>query len=266
MTTYDFNALMQQAQAEGLGPRAVLPDGTYTLQAQTVKVQQTQGNPKKDQIGVRWVVLDGPAAGQSTWENQTISPENPRAMGAFFGFCGRFGMDAAFFARQPQPSLAEVAANISDVVIVAEVGQRIWGKNNDKVDNTFKVVENRGKQAKITPQAATAAPGPVPGVPSVPATAPVVPVAAPVAQAAPIPAPIPQAAPAAVIPPAPVAVAPAPVAAAPAPVADPTQDPAYQAFLAQQAAAAPAPAPEAAPVAAPIDPATGLPAMPVRNF
>lgn len=203
MSTYDFNALMQQAQAEGFGPREVLDTGTYLIQAKTSKVSKTQGG--KDQLGVRWVVIEGPLAGRDFWENQTISPDSPKAMGMFFRWCAKFGMDQAFWQRQPQPSLAEVASIIQDVVLLAEVGQRTWGKNNDKTDNTVKVIENRGKGG-----AAPAA--------SVPASAPVVPAAAPAPVPALVPAPVPQAAPEPV-----PAVAPAPL---PAPAAEyPVQAP-----------------------------------------
>jgi hypothetical protein len=82
---YNFAALLEEAQKEGIGG-SLLPVGSYTLLAKVVKVSNSQGG--KDQIGIMWQVLDGPAAGQTSWENQTISPENPKAMAAFFGWCG----------------------------------------------------------------------------------------------------------------------------------------------------------------------------------
>lgn len=202
MSTYDFNALMQQAKAEGFGPRETLPDGDYLIQAKTSKVSKTNGGGK-DQIGVRWVVLEGPLAGRDFWENQTITTDSPKAMGMFFRWAAKFGMDGEFWARQPQPSLAEVAGNIQDVVLYATIGHRVWGKNQDKVDNTITVIENRGKGG-IAPAA------------QVPASAPVAPVAAPVAPVAAPAAPVAVAAPAPA--PAPVAVAPEVPVAAPAPV------------------------------------------------
>lgn len=220
----NFAQLLEEAQAEGIGG-ALLPVGDYTLLAKVVKVQKSQGG--KDQIGVMWQITEGPNAGLTAWENQTLSPENPKAMAAFFGWAKRFGMDSDFFRREPQPTLPEIASVIDGIVVTATVGLgKPWGKNNDKQDNTFKVNTVLGKQGGLP-------------VASVPAAAPVVPAAAPVA---PVAVPVAPVAPAA---PEPVYVAPAPVAAVPvAPVAE----------------AVPAAVPQ--PVGQ-VDPTTGLP---VRSF
>lgn len=227
--SYNFQALLEEAQKEGIGG-SLLPVGSYTLLAKIVKVNTSQGG--KDQIGVMFQALDGPAAGQTAWVNQTISPENPKAMAAFFGWCAQFGMDNAFFQRQPQPTLPEIASVIQDLVIDAEVTLGpLWGANKDKQDNKVKVKAIRGKQA------AGAVAAPVAAAPV--AAAPVAPVAAPVAAVAPVAAPV-----APVAPVAPAAVYEAPVALPVQPVG-----------LVPQAPVAEVPAPAAA-----IDPATGLPA------
>lgn len=179
----NFAALLEQAQAEGIGG-SLLPVGAHTLLAKIVKVQKsTQAG--KDQIGIMWQVLDGPSAGLTSWENQTLSPENPRAMAAFFGWAKRLGMDSDFFRRQPEPTLPEIASLIQDLVVTADVGLgKPWGQNKDKQDNTFKVTAIHGKQG-AAPVAAPPAPAPVPAVAApVPVAAPVAPVAAPVAPVA----------------------------------------------------------------------------------
>lgn len=240
--SYNFQALLEEAQKEGIGG-SLLPVGSYTLLAKIVKVNASQGG--KDQIGVMFQALDGPAAGQTTWVNQTISPENPKAMAAFFGWCNQFGMDNAFFQRQPQPTLPEIASVIQDLVIDAEVTLGpLWGQNKDKQDNKVKVKAIRGKQAAGA--AAPVAAAPV-------AAAPVAPVAAPVAAVAPVAAPVAAVAPVAAAPvyEAPAAVA--PVAVAPVAVAEPL--PVQPVGLVPVAPVAEVPAPVAA-----IDPATGLPA------
>lgn len=205
--TYNFQALLAEAQKEGIGG-SLLPNGTYNLLAKIAKVSSSQGG--KDQIGVMWQVLDGPLAGQTSWQNQTISPENAKAMAAFFGWCSQFGMDSTFFQRQPQPTVAEIAAVIQDTVAVVEVGLgKPWGQNNEKQDNTFKVKQIvQGGLVASAP--AAVAPAPVAAVPAVvPAAAPQpVPVdSAPAFQQTNAPAPV-----AAVPQPAPAAV-PQPVAA-----------------------------------------------------
>lgn len=220
----NFAQLLEEAQAEGIGG-ALLPVGDYTLLAKVVKVQQSQGG--KDQIGIMWQITEGPNAGLTSWENQTISPENPKAMAAFFGWAKRFGMDADFFRRNPQPTLPEIASIIEGTVAAVTVGLgKPWGKNNDKQDNTFKINSVLGKQGGLPVASAPAAPA------VVPQAAPVAPVAAPVAPVAP---------------------------AAPEPV--------YQAPVAAPLPVAPAPVAAEVPVVpqpvAQIDPATGLPA---RSF
>jgi len=141
MTTYNFAQLQEEAKAEGFS-NELIPDGTYLMEAANVNISSSQGG--KDQIGVRWKVLEGPLAGQSSWDNQTISPENGKAMGFFFRFCAQFGMDAAFFSRQPQPTLAEIQQRIEGTVATVKVGNRTWkqrpgAQGDPKRTNTFAV-------------------------------------------------------------------------------------------------------------------------------
>lgn len=164
--SYNFAQLQEEAKAEGFS-NELIPDGTYTMEAVNVNVSSSQGG--KDQIGVRWKILEGPSAGESGWDNQTISPENGKAMGFFFRFCAQFGMDATFFQRQPQPTLAEIATIIEGTIATVKVGNRTWkqrpgAQGDPKRTNTFAVVPQTLQTGLLTapppaaPQTAVQAP------------------------------------------------------------------------------------------------------------
>lgn len=165
MTTYSFAQLREAAQEAGLGG-SLISDGTgVDLIVSKTNVSQTQGKPPKDTIGLLIKVASGPQAGESTWMNQTISPESPQAMAVFFRIMGDFGLDASYFATvQPGVDGAkQIAARLEGLRFTADVGKRTWGKNKDRTDNTFSHI----KMASVL---AAAAPAPAaPEVPSAPA-------------------------------------------------------------------------------------------------
>lgn len=228
MTAYNFAELMDKAKAEGFS-NELLPEGRYLAEVVNTNAKASQGG--KDTIGVRWKVLealDPSVVGSSDWDNQTISPEDGKAMGMFFRWAYGYGFPEEYFHRQPSPTPAEIADLILGTVAVIDVKHRPWkSRPGDtrppKVSSDFKLVEIRASRVSA-PTAPQVVPGPVA------AFAPPVQVAAVTPQDVGIPAvaqPVP-----AFVPPA--GPAPAPVAAVP-------------------------PLPTA-----PVDPATGLPA--VRTF
>lgn len=256
MSSTTMADLLKQAAEAGFG--GDLPAGEYTL---TIKTTNSKANKSgKQQIGVQWTVVEGPVnAGATAWQNQSLSPESPAALAAFFGFLRNLGVSEEVIAGTNPNDLTPLATHIAainqGVNFRVKVVHSTSEKNGKTYNNVNFYLNERGVQASGL--VAVAAP-PVPQSPvaAVLAAPPVV------AQA---PAPV---APAVVQPVAPVAVAPVAVAPAPAvPQAEvgptPEQLAQFQAWQAAQAAAqaAPVAAPAPAPAVA-IDPATGLPARP----
>lgn len=195
MGSYDFAALLNQAKEAGVSG-GLLPDMEGEFTAETTNAGATQGG--KDQLGILWKCTTGPNAGASGWENITISPESPKAMGFFFRAMAKFGMDDAFFQRQPQPTLTEMAERIKGHTVQMKVSTRTPPAKPGKEPRSFqdwnlvKVISGPGGipvgAGVQAPAAAPVAAAPAPvaaSVAAVPAPAPA-PVAAPVA--APVPA------------------------------------------------------------------------------
>lgn len=140
MTALGFKKLYQEAQDEGFAS-GLLPDGEYVLEGKLVKVGKSQGG--KATLGVMWKDVEG---GSTAWENQTLTVDNPKAMAAFFSFAAKYGMDKAFFDREPEPTLEEIASKIQGRWFKMKVSNRKWSKRPgdtgpDKFSNTFSVIE-----------------------------------------------------------------------------------------------------------------------------
>ncbi len=269
MSSTTMADLLKQAAEAGFG--GDLPAGEYTL---TIKTTNSKANKSgKQQIGVQWTVVEGPVnAGATAWQNQSLSPESPAALAAFFGFLRNLGVSEEVIAGTNPNDLTPLATHIAainqGVNFRVKVVHSTSEKNGKTYNNVNFYLNERGVQASGL--VAVAAP-PVPQSPvaAVLAAPPVVAQApAPVA-----PAVVPVAAtPTAVVQPAvmPVVTPGPPVQQAPAveptnvvEAMTPEQLAQFQAWQAAQAAAqaAPVAAPAPAPAVA-IDPATGLPARP----
>lgn len=230
MSTYDWNTLRQQASS---GP-ALLPIGDYIGVAKTAQVKKTNDNTK-DMIVVKFEVVSGPAAGQSIFNNFTISPESANALGFFFEHMNALGITEQAWAHNP--TLEQVAEWIIQLAkpVVLNISHRPYQgalRNQVNAVRPYEAQANNGVPQAPMPQAAP----PVPQAPAAPVPAPVAaapappmpPAAAPVAPPVAAAPPMPPAAPVAP----PVAAAPAPVAAAPVPpqqYAPPPPPPAPQA-------------------------------------
>ncbi len=242
------------AEAEGIGGK--LPDGRYILSIKQVKSGHTQGGAP--QFSIQWQVVQGPASG-SSWMNQNLSSDNPKAMAAFVRVVGELGISPEQLVQiNPDTSkLDALAAYIGQINANVLFSVDVTTTQNGQYTNTNFRIQQRGVPAGAVAAAAPAVSAPVPVVP--------------VAAVAPQPVVVPQPVVPYVTPGPPTPAAAAAVAAVPA-----DQQAQFEAFLAQQAAAqaapvvaAPpavvvpvqtvAPAPAAAVV---IDPATGLPARP----
>lgn len=219
----------QAIEAAGGPASVVLPTNRYKVEI--VMVKPGNATSGKFQVGIRFKILEGEYAGQSTWINQTLTTENPKAVGVFLKYMLQLGVpQEAISQGQPPDKLPDYIV-VGTQGIADLKGDRVWdGKARQDLGH-FQVtavpqVTTSGVAINTGPVAAApVAPAPVPV--AAPVTFPVAPAPTPVpvmvataATAAPIPvpqvavAPVPVAAPAAPVE-APVAPAAAPVAAAP---------------------------------------------------
>lgn len=209
----------------GSGPGVIVPDGPYRVELEVIKKGASKGNAAagkaggKFQVGLKWKVLEGPYAGQSTWTNQTLTMENLQALGIYLRLVIQLGVDEAFVRS------GQVAPDaLYDYVVKGTTGIANFGSHtfNNKAIQDLKSfqVESIPTQALTpggTPNVA-AIPGPV--VTQVVTTADVAPIPVPVM---PVPVPVQPVAPAAFVPPVqpvPVVQVP-PLPAAPAALAAP---------------------------------------------
>lgn len=226
----NFKELRDKAAEEGFG--SLLPAGPYQLQIKTTNASPSQKGKAK--LGILWVVVGGPSAGQTSWQNITLSPESGKALAFFFRTMESLGIPADWIEQLPSANdLSPVATRLLE----------IHANTVFDVDVQVKVTEARGQYAARTDNEFR-----VKGFAS----------AAPLSTGFPAQAYQPQPVAAAPVPVA-VPVAPAAAPVAPQPMFDPmTGQPLNQ--------AAPAPVPQPVAPTYQIDPATGLPARPGQPF
>lgn len=221
MATLNWGDLAKDATASGnFEP---LPDGDYDFKVLEAETKVTSSG--KTMFVVKAEVQTGAHAKRLVWDNLVISPENPNALGFFFGKMKALGLDKSFF--DTNPSTEQILRAMANRTFRAQVGSRVYNGDTRNELKKYYPAAASGPSFGAAPAPTSAAPAPAPQ--AAPAPAP-----APAPQAAPAPAPAPALA-------KPEEVAPAPQAA---PVAPPVQQPQY------------APAPEAAPAAAPAAPAS----------
>lgn len=162
----------------GSGPGVIVPDGPYRVELEVIKKGASKGNAAagkaggKFQVGLKWKVLEGPYAGQSTWTNQTLTMENLQALGIYLRLVIQLGVDEAFVRS------GQVAPDaLYDYVVKGTTGVANFGSHtfNDKAIQDLKSFQVES----IPTQALT--PGGTPNVAAIPG-----PVAAPVASVAPV--------------------------------------------------------------------------------
>lgn len=177
MARQNFGQLKALADQEGGGSfqdAVVLPANDYNLEIKAVKYSPTSGG--KDQVGIKFRVLDGPHASQETWVNQTLTSDNPTSVAIFIRILTSLGVPEGAFVD---------GADTEELVKFIVKGTRGVGKltvSNGK-NNDGKVFQNLNS-FKIGSGAVTAAP--VMAAPPVAVAPPVAPVAvAPITPAAP---------------------------------------------------------------------------------
>lgn len=158
MAVYDYKALMDQAEEEGVGG-ADLPVGRYNAEATHVNVGETKkGQPR---VGIRWKALEGPDAGGARWQNinwPELGPDgkakNPKALGPWIGNLRSVGFDPQTVGEAPS----------LDALFSTVVGQRqvIDVTSRQDGSNTYYDVRPKGAIAGEAPEApaATAEPAP----------------------------------------------------------------------------------------------------------
>jgi hypothetical protein len=250
--SFGWDALLKTANDAG---GAIVPAGDYD--ARVFSCDVSKSGTQKDQLLVRYEILNGPYAGKKITDRMTISPENANAVAMFFRKMTGLGLDESYFKQQPPPPLVRVATDVVNRYARLNVTQREW--NNILQMNVNSVKPLAGVSAGV-PTAPVGGP-PTGGAPLPPAAA------APVPQPAPVTPPAPMAPPAPMTPPPPPNYAqPAPPAApsAPAPAPVPASTPSPAPAPASTETSAPSPeAPPAAPAPTPA-PATAAPEPPSR--
>lgn len=185
------------AAAGPTGPAAILPSGNYEAKLVGKKLGTATGG--KPQYGLRWEILDGPHAGQTTWTNQTLTIDNQQALGIYLSQLIQLGVDEAFIrSGQVQPDQLPNYV-VKGITGTLTLGQHPWG--TDPATGAPKLHQDfKGFVLKSIPQSAVS-----------PTGAPVIPSnAVPVQPAIPTPQ-MPQAAPVSVQPVVAPVAAPAPV-------------------------------------------------------
>lgn len=202
----------------------ILPVGQYA--AQVTKAEAKQSKNGKLMFAVTFKIISGPKNNRTITNNVVLSPENPRAVQAFFINLRALGVDEAFLKQTPAPAPETVAAKMVGAKAQISVTHREYqGQQRDNVDRISRLTGVAAAQVAAPSIAVpNAAPAPVAAAHRVAAPTPAADpwagsekdagttigsTAAPQESTAPIPAPVN---------PAPAA-APAPQAAQPAPAA-----------------------------------------------
>lgn len=101
MARHNFGQMKAAADADGGGgsfqDAVVLPGGEYNVEIKAVKYG-TSKQAGKDQVGVKFRVLDGPHAGQESWVNQTLTPDQPVSVSIFVRILTSLGVPSEAFS------------------------------------------------------------------------------------------------------------------------------------------------------------------------
>ena len=101
-----------QLMKESGGAAEPLPNGDYDCKVAKAEAAKTSNG--KLMFKLTFEVIAGPHTRRKIWDNQTVSPENPTALGIFFSQMKALGLDANFFGAQPSPD--QVAGEMGDLL------------------------------------------------------------------------------------------------------------------------------------------------------
>ena len=155
----------------------ILPVGQYA--AQVTKAEAKQSKNGKLMFTVTFRVISGPKTNRNITDNIVLSPENPRAVQAFFINLRALGVDEAFLKQTPAPAPETVAAKMVGAKAQISVTHREYqGQQRDNVDRINRLTGTAAAQAAapsivVPTAAAPVVPAPTPA-PRVAAPTPVV--------------------------------------------------------------------------------------------
>ncbi len=134
-----------------------LPDGDYDLNVVEAVAKVTQSG--KTMFSLKAQVESGAFAKRLVWDNLTISPENPTALGIFFRKMSALGLAKDFFDRAP--SNAQIEAALQGRRFRAQIGQKTYqGNKKNEIKNYYPAAGGATAGAAVPP-----APAPAPGAP-----------------------------------------------------------------------------------------------------
>lgn len=81
MAGMSWSELMSKAEAPTSGSGKLLSKGRYRAEIISKKVSERNG---KDKLAICFKILAGAEADEKLWDNWTVSPESPVALGIFF--------------------------------------------------------------------------------------------------------------------------------------------------------------------------------------
>lgn len=142
---FNWGDLQKAADDAGFNP---VPDNDYDFEVAKAEAKKTSNG--KDMIATQLKITSGPYEGRLLFNNFTISPESPAALGFFFRDMETLGLPREYFASNP--GIAVVAQTLVGRRGRATVTTREFGgaKRNDV--------------KKITPLVGGPAPAPAPGM------------------------------------------------------------------------------------------------------
>jgi hypothetical protein len=119
MPTESWAALMAKAEVPTGGGGKLLAAGVYRAAAKSIKVSNPKG---KDKLSVLWEVLEGPEKGEKIWDNLTVSPDSPVALGIFFQTFERMGgsLDTLRMGGNLEAASSGIPGQIRDLTLKVE--------------------------------------------------------------------------------------------------------------------------------------------------
>ena len=152
----NFKDLMNAAADAG-ATYEPLPNGEY--EAVVEEASHTQTSTGKTMFKMTYKITSGPFANRKVWGNQTISPENPNALGYFFRAMAALGLDSDFFGAGPTPD--QVTQHLVGRSCIVVLTQREW---NGEMRNEVKSLKKGGGGGSLPMGQQTMVPNvPMPG-------------------------------------------------------------------------------------------------------
>jgi hypothetical protein len=156
----------------GDGGFTVMPPGEYDCYVQSAS--GGKASTGKDRIRVTFKVENGPHAGKVIVNDFVITPDNANAVSIFFRHMAVLGLDAAYFAANPNAPIETVAAALQAKRTRCRLrtSTREWqGQTRTNVDQLLPAMPVTVTAAPPAPAASASSPQP-PQVPQHPVSVP----------------------------------------------------------------------------------------------